>query len=449
MTSLTRRRLLTAAGSSVLLQSLVRSIDAQAQGVTKKRFVLFSSTWGTTPARFGSANWTTTQFQLQDMLLPFAPYRSKLNIVNNLNGSKTTGSGQHGYAGVYTGMEMAQVAGNQYKPQGPSIDHYIASRIGMSDPLQKVVLLDAKNFGGQPCDDRGDHAKFYANASLAFTALFGASTGGSGGMPNQPPPGNARRVRLLDFTRKEVKALESRLVGAEKAKLQQYLVGIDDLEKSLAPRPPAVVTGSCTAPVAPNVVANPGKFPSEQAAHQWFGTNCVGQIQVLGQALICGLTRVGMMGLDSKPPSHYATPSGIAYHHTVQHGSNTVTPAERLRYFHEQNAYWMTQMVSLWRMLEAAPEGNGTMADNTLLVWMPGAGEHHGGSHNIPAIVLGTLGGRLQGGRFLRYGPDNDSGNPSPHRPNDFFVSLCQLMGIQTNVFGDPSYCRGPLPNFA
>ena len=61
----------------------------------------------------------------------------------------------------------------------------------------------------------------------------------------------------------------------------------------------------------------------------------------------------------------------------------------------------MAQMAS---KLDRIPEGDGTMLDNTLIVYMSCAGgDHHGGQADWPFVLLGGMAGKLKMGRYLQY----------------------------------------------
>jgi Protein of unknown function (DUF1552) len=436
--SLARRRLLSAAGSSVLLRTLVGSLDAQAQAVPKKRIVFVTTQMGTKPGFFTSPGWTTTQFPLRDMLLPLAPFQSKLNIINNLN-CVAAGTLLHGNYGIFTGTDFLIPAGSAkgQRPQGPSVDQFLAPRIGMNDPFPSVVLSDEPNASTFSFDAQGQAVRgLSANTSFAF--LFGAVTGGG---PPMMDPSIARKQRLLDHTRLEVRSLQARLVGGEKVKLDGYLAGIDDLQRQLTPRPAGTI--SCNSPMAPVLPPTPPGKQTQIDHNALIIAYAEAQFKVMAQALICGLTRVGLMSLSSVPPTlNFLDSAGKFFgYHEAQHQGNTA-------WAEAQNSSWTQLMANFWKQLEAAPEGNGSVADNTLLVWMPIAGGHHNGSYNIPAFVLGNLTGTIQSGRHLRYAADDDFKNKSPHTPNDLFTSLCNVMGAPVAKFGDPRYCSGPLPQF-
>jgi arylsulfatase A-like enzyme len=70
-----------------------------------------------------------------------------------------------------------------------------------------------------------------------------------------------------------------------------------------------------------------------------------------------------------------------------------------IRKFHAE------RVADLARRLDAVKEENGTVLDNTLIIWMSDSGEeHHGFCAEWPMVVLGNLGGRLKtAGRFLQF----------------------------------------------
>jgi hypothetical protein len=83
------------------------------------------------------------------------------------------------------------------------------------------------------------------------------------------------------------------------------------------------------------------------------------------------------------------------------------------------------------------PEGDGSVFDSTVIFW---TNEHADGNHlrqNIPYVIAGSAGGHFKTGRFVSQ--QKQVGH------NDLLVSLLQATGVDTETFGDPSYCTGPL----
>ena len=61
-------------------------------------------------------------------------------------------------------------------------------------------------------------------------------------------------------------------------------------------------------------------------------------------------------------------------------------------------------LVKLMKSLESVPEGNGTMMDNTLIVYTSGnADKQHTNASTWPFILLGNCGGRIKTGNFLQF----------------------------------------------
>jgi hypothetical protein len=105
------------------------------------------------------------------------------------------------------------------------------------------------------------------------------------------------------------------------------------------------------------------------------------------------------------------------------------------------NQWYCGQLAYLARRLAETPEpgGEGSLLDNTLIVWTNELGK--GNSHtldNIPFVLVGNgLGFRM--GRSLKY-------PRVPH--NRLLLSLAHGFGHRIRRFGNPDFCGdGPLPN--
>src|SRR5207237_3602286 len=64
------------------------------------------------------------------------------------------------------------------------------------------------------------------------------------------------------------------------------------------------------------------------------------------------------------------------------------------------NRYYARCIRRLATQLDAVPEGNGTMLDNTLIVWANELGRGDHSQENIPMVLIGKAGGAIpRGGR--------------------------------------------------
>ena len=95
----------------------------------------------------------------------------------------------------------------------------------------------------------------------------------------------------------------------------------------------------------------------------------------------------------------------------------------------------MEKMAGLVKKLEAVPEGDGTMMDNTLIVYLSDSAEgHHPRCNQWPFVILGDLGGRLNlGNRYISYPWYGKTG----HRTiANLYLSFLHALGDRRQTFG-------------
>jgi len=116
-------------------------------------------------------------------------------------------------------------------------------------------------------------------------------------------------------------------------------------------------------------------------------------------------------------------------------GSASVTTRQAFIQF---DRFWAGHVAYLARRLSTIKEGNGTMLDNTLMVWGVESGTNHNHSPRDMQYLL--IGGRNLGiktGQYLKL--------PSTQSSNKLLTSIMNAFGIQDQTFGDGS-ATGPLP---
>ena len=120
-------------------------------------------------------------------------------------------------------------------------------------------------------------------------------------------------------------------------------------------------------------------------------------------ALIAGLTNVVTLRVDTLGVTY----SGLGIDrgvHGIGHGESVTGMAVeeargRIRQFH------IEQIAAMAAKLKAVPEGDGTMLDNTLIVYLSDAAEkHHATCVEWPYLMVGGLGDKMnRTGRYLQY----------------------------------------------
>lgn len=169
-------------------------------------------------------------------------------------------------------------------------------------------------------------------------------------------------------------------------------------------------------------------------------------------AMACGLTNVLSFPAYRGRYDFLGVPYGPGSSHIAGHGMfHGDDPAYHLPYanFHAET------ILGIYQRLAAIPEGDGTMADNTVIVVSNTAGhQHHNGSDRTWLMLIGGL-GCFRTDSYITF--------PYLERSiNDAFITIAQALGVETDTFGQGTtegnvgihgkefmqpIIKGPLPN--
>ena len=122
-------------------------------------------------------------------------------------------------------------------------------------------------------------------------------------------------------------------------------------------------------------------------------------------------------------------------HHSGSHDDRSDDWESVSRYYCSQLAYLATR-------LDAMPEGDGTVLDNSCLLFVNNmwSGSRHD-SNKVPVLTVGSLAGTLETGRVLDYSAKGDANR----KLCGMYLSIMNRMGLQANKFGDAT---APLADF-
>ena len=114
-------------------------------------------------------------------------------------------------------------------------------------------------------------------------------------------------------------------------------------------------------------------------------------------------------------------------HHSASHDDRSEAYERVSRYYCSQLAYLATR-------LDAMQEGDGTVLDNSCLLFVNSlwSGSKHDSS-KVPVILAGGLGGTLRTGRVLDY---TDKGDDN-RKLCSMYLSIMDRMGVKLDEFGD------------
>jgi hypothetical protein len=142
-------------------------------------------------------------------------------------------------------------------------------------------------------------------------------------------------------------------------------------------------------------------------------------------------TRIATLKLNNDHSSLRFPNLGVDYmiHHLLSH-SDTADWLKVNQFFLEQVAY-------VARRMDAIQEGERTLLDNSMLLFCSSMLNGNHDSTQLPVILLGGGGGRIQGGRVLDY-------HEKPERQMcRLYLSMMDKMDMRPGRFGDASE---PLP---
>ncbi len=221
----------------------------------------------------------------------------------------------------------------------------------------------------------------------------------------------------MDHITGELRTMRGRLPSlADQQAMDAHLDGIRALEGRLSAGP------SCEAGEAPQRLdhKNGENVPQISEAN----------MALAFQALKCDLTRVMVLGYQvSKVEGRF-----LGLWRGTQHDNSHHHKGDFIRW----NQWFWTEMMGLVDNLRDTPEGDGTMLDNTLFMWVTEMVKGNGHSQSmIPCFFVGGSNMNVKAqGRFINFGDFIPA--------NDVWVSLCQMFGLPNTSFGDPEYCNGP-----
>jgi hypothetical protein len=438
-----RRDFLAGMGATAAALPLMSALRARAQEMQfPKRLILLFSANGTI-----RENWTPsgseTDFTLSRILAPLEPHKGDVVVLDNIkNEAAHHGPGDGHMTGMgclWTATELLD--GTQFSCGGTdpcsgwgggiSVDQFIAGKLYDATPAAmrpKFKSLELAVQAGS-ADIWSRMAYAAADQPLApmekpqevFDRVF-ADLNVSQSDLNRV---RDQRKSVLDFVTGRMTNLRGKLGGEDRTKLDAHLSALRDIETRLSSAP---LGASCAQPMAP------GDMNTGDNAN--FPTILKLQTDLMVRALACNLTQVVSLQWSRSVSGVRYDWAGVSDgHHDLSHeGDSNSDAIEKIT---KINVWLAEQFAYLIEQLKSVPEGDGTMLDNTLVVWGNELGR--GNSHSrtqVPFVLAGRAGGAIKTGRFLQYDDDSHS---------NLLVSVCNAMGVETSTFGNPAYCSGPL----
>lgn len=441
---LSRRFLLRGAGASMALPWLEAMTlrRSEAQGMTPpKRFLAFYVPCGIRMNRWTPAA-TGAGFALTPILAPLgqrgqdASVQGDVTVISGLANrpARPDGPGDHasGTGAFLTARHPFKTESTNIR-NGISLDQVFANAWRGQTRFASLEL--GTDGGGSSGNCDSGYSCAYArniswasetqplaketNPQVVFDRLFGGLDA------NQSQAMVERRKRLkqsvLDAVKADAEGLKPKLGKTDQRKLDEYFTGVRELERRVQTQQGPVV---CT----------PGSRPP-QVGDLRDRTRVM--LELMVWAFRCDLTRSITFMLQNAGSGYVFDFLGLSDgHHSYSHHGGSASNNDAIERI---NVWELEQFASLVRQLKAAQDANGSsVLDNSLVFFSSEIEDGDSHSHdNMPILVAGRAGGRVAGGRHLRF-----SNAPSVA---NLFLSMTDALGAPQPSFGDST---GQLPGF-
>lgn len=387
--SLSRRSILRGtAGVSLslpFLESLAQKAGASEQEPTFPQRAVFCM-WGLgLNGRDFTPKQTGKNYELTPILEPLSAHKNDFTVISGL---KLTHSGGHGGDRTFLTGTNTHEAGSQLRV---SCDQELAAVIGNDTRYRSLVLGIRRGTGfGNPQDHtlswskNGTPLPAENRPHILFDRLFRPDSKES---IAQREKEFARRSSVLDSVLEDAKELNRTLGSTDQAKLDEYLTGIRDLEVSMREQKSWLYK--------PKPEVEPIDFGSDQGLDPQKGGLDYRRYQrlmfdVIALALQTDSTRVisYMPRMDNSDGTGAWKSEGnpFGYHTMTHHGEDP----EKLKWFTQSDILYMREWAYFLDKLKSIKEGDGTLLDNTMVVWGSTGGSinaHH--NHHLPALLCG------------------------------------------------------------
>jgi hypothetical protein len=430
---LPRRTFLRGLGTAIALPMLDAMSPALANTARLKGKPPTRMAFVYVPNGIDMTRWTPnsdgSSFKFSEIIEPLEPYREKMLVLTGLtqNNGRALGDGPGDHARAsatfLTGVHPRKTAGADIEV-GISADQVAAQAIGGATRFASIELgcEDGRLVGS--CDS--GYSCAYSNSiswrtantpnppeinpRLVFERFFGDVEAGLD--PAAMARRDAYKKSILDFVRDDAGRLRGELGPSDQRKLDEYLTGVREIEQR--------IEKSRTAIAPP--IEKPAGIPIEYHEHARL------MFDLMKVAFRTDMTRVATFMMGREGSNRAYREIGVSDpHHGLSHHRNNRDWLDKIA---KINRYHVEQFVYFIEGLNSAQDGDGTLLDNTMVVYGSGLsdGNRHT-HHDLPCMLVGGTSASIKTGRHIMYPKDTPM--------NNLFVSMLDRVGVPVETLGD------------
>jgi hypothetical protein len=350
------------------------------------------------------------EFDFTPSLQPLEKFRDDITVISGLNRTYLTGE-PHSQAGsCWLTSSLPSERSDGVTAIDRTLDQFIAANVGGATAFPSIELscnsfvdnMEPKLFDSISWYGPGNDARSQNDPRKVFQRLFGES--------------QQIQKSVLDTVLEDAKDLQKRLGKGDQRKLDEYLNSVRAIEQRMQRQLESKGrVGKLDYNLPEEIPTNRGEF-----------IRMMGDLMVL--AFQTDQTRVATMMVG---PERWETPQlydGVfekpVNHHVMTHDPEYDEQVSLIDKFH------VAQYAYLINRLKSVPEGDGTLLDSCSFVL--GSGLGNGARHSyeqLPVIIAGNGGGRMETGRHLAAGEGTRLAN--------LWLSLANNMGLNLDRFAD------------
>ncbi|MGB7347110.1 MAG: DUF1552 domain-containing protein [Pirellulaceae bacterium] len=412
------------------------SLGWAASTARRQRIVFLFSPNGVIPKHFWPDK-EGKEYDIKRILKPLEPFKNQMMTLHGID-NKIKGDGDGHMRGIgclLTGIELfpGDIQGGSDTPagwsMGISLDQYLKNKLQADETSR--TRFGSLEFGVMVPDRADTWTRMsYAGANQPvapisdpyqmFDKLYGQAKN------------RELLASVLDDLVDDFKKIEQAVSVEDRQLLQEHVAMVRAVEKELqtefaagkkSEAEESKSMGHAVPELPPNVETENDNIP--QIARM--------QIELLVNSFAADFARVATYQITNSVGQPRMRWLGIDEgHHGLSHEPDSNEKAyEKLI---QINTWYAEQVAFLAKRLSETPEpgGQGTLLDNTTIVWTNELGK--GNSHTRDDIPFVLVGGGLgfDSGRAMKF-------NSVPH--NRLLMTIAQAMGHETKSFGNPDFC--------
>ena len=356
--------------------------------------------------------------ELGKVLAPLSEFRDRMVFIRGLYNAEALKGNIHS---SQTGnlLSGAPLTSGGTIRSGTSMDQVVSQRIGHQTKVPSLVLGCERS-----------NPTVHQNYSMLYSSHI------SWNSPTTPTPLEVYPAlafdrlfkddiqrgdqSVLDAIAGDATTLRRNISRLDQHKLDEYLHSVRDVEKRVANAGKrGELQGWRPTLSEPNLPRPKDGYPQDIVEHM----RLMSDILVL--AFQTDTTRICTLKLNNDHGTLRFPHLGVDYmiHHLLSHSDTDD--------WLKVNQFFLEQMAYIARKLDAIQEGEHSALDNSMLMLCSSMLTGHHDATQLPVVVLGKAGGRLEGGRTLDYSDKPD------RQMCRLYLSMMKKMGVRLDKFGD------------